>query len=66
MESGVRIVAIELLLNINCSSEQAADTVGQFLFYDEDMPDPKIPASTVDMDELIDDCVQPSRNKPQA
>jgi hypothetical protein len=56
MQSGVRI-AFEPLLNINCNSEQTADTARQFLFYDEDMPNPKIPASTVDLDELIDDLV---------
>jgi len=63
MEPGVRI-AIEPLLNINCSSEQTADTARHFLFYDEDMPDPNIPASAVDLDEMIDDLAHPESEDP--
>jgi len=67
MEPGVRIaIIIEQLLNINCSSEQTADTARQFLFYDEDMPDTNIPASAVDLDEMIDDLACPKPEDPES
>jgi hypothetical protein len=65
-ESGAQ-TAIESLLDVDCNlnSEQTANTARQFVLYDEDMPDPNVPTSAVDLDELIDDLMHPESEDPE-
>jgi len=63
IESGAR-TAIESLLHVDCNSEQTVNAARQFI-HDEDMPDPNVPTSAVDLDELIGDLAHPESEDPE-